>query len=63
MELDESKVLEGDRLHLVTHSWGTVILFDVMFAPRWDDTDLDHDTRRRIQNIREGLFRMGVCGL
>ncbi|NEO51492.1 MAG: hypothetical protein F6K55_48455, partial [Moorea sp. SIO4A3] len=33
--------LEGyqdqDRLHLVTHSWGTIILFDVLFASRWDD--------------------------
>ncbi|MBD2099609.1 hypothetical protein H6F94_01675 [Leptolyngbya sp. FACHB-261] len=26
-----------DRLHLVTHSWGTVILFDLLFAARWTD--------------------------
>jgi hypothetical protein len=35
------KMLKGwqpkDRLHLVTHSWGTVILFDVLFAARWDE--------------------------
>jgi hypothetical protein len=26
---------QEDRLHLVTHSWGTVILFDILFAERW----------------------------
>lgn len=25
-------------LHLVTHSWGTVILFDLLFADRWNST-------------------------
>jgi len=25
-----------DRLHVVAHSWGTVILFDILFAGRWD---------------------------
>lgn len=52
---------EGDRVHLVTHSWGTVILFDVMFAPRWDDDDLEEDIRRSIQNIRAGLFGVGTA--
>jgi len=40
----KTQALEGlknaqpnDRLHLVTHSWGTVILFDLLFASRWDD--------------------------
>lgn len=27
---------EKDRLHLVTHSLGTVILFDMLFSARWD---------------------------
>lgn len=49
----------GDRLHLVTHSWGTVILFDVLFAPRWDAEDLDSDTRQSAINIRTGLFGAG----
>lgn len=36
--LDGSKNAQSDdRLHLVTHSWGTVILFDLLFAGRWDD--------------------------
>ncbi len=30
----------GDRLHLVTHSWGTVILFDILFATRWEEPSL-----------------------
>ncbi len=25
----------GDRLHLVTHSWGTIILFDFILSQRW----------------------------
>src|SRR5260370_20854070 len=27
---------ETDRLHLVTHIMGTVILFDLLFSSRWD---------------------------
>jgi hypothetical protein len=26
----------GDHIHLITHSMGTIILFDVLFSPRWD---------------------------
>jgi hypothetical protein len=29
-----------DRLHLITHSWGTVILFDILFAARWNDVNI-----------------------
>jgi hypothetical protein len=50
--------LEGDRLHLVTHSWGTVILFDILFAPRWDDVD-SIDTRELVKNIRRAIFGIG----
>jgi hypothetical protein len=49
----------GDRLHLVTHSWGTVILFDILFAARWEDDRLDQidpTIRQSIQNIRSALF-------
>ena len=28
-------VQPSDRLHIITHSWGTVILFDILFARRW----------------------------
>ncbi len=46
----------GDRLHLVTHSWGTVILFDLLFAARWEDTRLDPKIRQTVQQIRNALF-------
>jgi hypothetical protein len=44
----------GDRLHLVTHSWGTVILFDVLFAARWDQPDIPG--HKSAQAIRETIF-------
>lgn len=52
---------QDDRLHLVTHSWGTVILFDILFARRWEDPALDgepatHDIRAMVQDIRGALF-------
>lgn len=46
----------GDRLHLVTHSWGTVILFDILFAARWEDLKLDEGIRQRVQRLRNALF-------
>lgn len=54
----------GDRLHLVTHSMGTVILFDLLFAARWEDPRLDtdastQDIRPLIAQIRNILFGLG----
>lgn len=46
----------GDRLHLVTHSWGTVILFDLLFAARWEDPQLNLEIRQTVQQIRNALF-------
>lgn len=43
-----------DRLHLVTHSWGTVILFDILFAHRWDDPDIPGF--QSVQDIRKNIF-------
>jgi hypothetical protein len=43
-----------DRLHLVTHSWGTVILFDMLFASRWDNPDIPG--HQSVQDIRRNLF-------
>ncbi len=45
---------ETDRLHLVTHSWGTVILFDVLLAGRWDDPNIPGS--ESVQEIRNLLF-------
>ncbi len=50
---------DGDRLHLVTHSWGTVILFDIMFADRWEDSNLPPNILELVDNIRSILFGIG----
>jgi len=53
---------QGDRLHLVTHSWGTVILFDILFATRWEDPKLDASEpgiRQSVERIRSTLFGLG----
>jgi len=45
-----------DRLHLVTHSWGTVILFDILFAGRWDEPKIPgHDDVMAIRNTIFGI--------
>ncbi len=52
----------GDRLHLVTHSWGTVILLDILFAKRWTNQDfkaVDPNTWENVQQIRDALFGLG----
>ncbi|WP_017717973.1 hypothetical protein [Kamptonema formosum] len=50
---------ETDRLHLVTHSWGTVILFDILFADRWGDENTPEAKRvpgsKDVMEIREFL--------
>lgn len=43
-----------DKLHIVSHSLGTVILFDILFASRWDDVGLPgYDN---VQKIRDTIF-------
>lgn len=44
----------GDRLHLVTHSWGTVILFDILFASRWNLPNVPGG--EDVQALRNCLF-------
>jgi hypothetical protein len=58
-DLKNNLIEEGDRLHLVTHSWGTVILFDIMFADRWEDPQLPADIRESVNNIRSTFFGIG----
>ncbi len=53
-------VAKGDRLHLVTHSWGTVILFDILFAGRWEDPRLEEDIRNSVESIRNAMFGLGA---
>ncbi|MBN3881495.1 MAG: hypothetical protein HWQ44_00510 [Nostoc sp. JL34] len=47
-----------DQLHLVTHSWGTVILFDILFAARWDAVNAPG--QNDVMAIRDIIF--GVPG-
>lgn len=45
-----------DRLHLVTHSWGTVILFDILFASRWDNPEVPgHEDVMPIRDVIYGI--------
>jgi hypothetical protein len=47
-----------DRLHLVTHSMGTVILFDLLFSSRWDNEGTGgYDS---VMSIRDAIY--GVTG-
>ena len=48
----------GDCLHLVTHSWGTVILFDLLFAGRWNDPHAPG--HKDVMAIRDAIF--GLSG-
>jgi hypothetical protein len=42
-----------DRIHVVSHSWGTVILFDLLFSSRWDQNE-------SVMAIRDATY--GVIG-
>lgn len=47
---------ETDRLHLVTHSMGTVILFDILFSSRWDSSQTNtYDGAEQIRDLFFGL--------
>ncbi len=53
----ENYTLGEDRLHLVTHSWGTVVLFDILFASRWDDSNIPG--YQSVKSIRDRLYGIG----
>ncbi|GCE08481.1 hypothetical protein [Dictyobacter aurantiacus] len=48
----------GDRLHLVTHSMGTIILFDALFSARWDPAKTSD--YQGVEQIREAIFGLGA---
>ncbi|MBV9230200.1 MAG: hypothetical protein JOZ18_12875 [Chloroflexi bacterium] len=46
-----------DRLHLVTHSLGTIILFDLLFGSRWANAStLGHDD---VMALRSAIYGLG----
>lgn len=45
---------QQDRLHLITHSWGTVVLFDILFAKRWNYPN--SPAHQEVMDIRNALF-------
>ena len=63
LKTDAVRVLQqaqpDDCLHLVTHSWGTVILFDILFATRWDDPEVPG--HEEVMEIRDCIF--GLSGI
>src|SRR5579859_4440629 len=48
-----------DRLHIVAHSLGTVILFDLLFSSRWDYPP-DLPGFDSVQSLREAVY--GIAG-
>ncbi len=49
-------VQAGDRVHLVAHSFGAIILFDMLFASRWDPEDEPgHESIMRIRELMYGV--------
>ena len=60
-QMQQKSPLTGDedRLHLVTHSWGTVILFDILFADRWENKDLEPEILKSVENLRSCFFGIG----
>jgi|GEM_PF-353489 hypothetical protein len=47
---------ETDRLHLVTHSMGTVILFDLLFSSRWDTSQTNgYEGAEQLRDLFFGL--------
>ena len=55
LQMWEQKQQERGRLHLVSHSLGTIILFDALFASRWDNEEMPG--YHCIQELRDA-----VCG-
>lgn len=46
---------QTDHTHLITHSMGTIILFDMLFSSRWDAQNADGF--QGVENLRQQIFR------
>jgi hypothetical protein len=54
----------GDRLHLVAHSLGTVILFDLFFSTRWNPPAPGHHYATSLRDVVYGIepnWHHGIC--
>lgn len=54
----------GDRLHIVGHSLGTVILFDLFFSTRWQPPAPGHQYAMSLRDLVYGIepnWRKGIC--
>jgi hypothetical protein len=54
----------GDRLHLVAHSLGTVILFDLFFSTRWKPPAPGHQYAMSLRDVIYGIepnWHQGIC--
>lgn len=55
---------EEDRLHLVTHSMGTIILFDMLFSARWDSEHVPgHASVDALRGLFFGVGPAPQCGI
>jgi len=53
-----------DRLHLITHSMGTIILFDMLFSTRWDSAHVPgHNGVNAIRNLFFGIGPDAATGI
>jgi hypothetical protein len=46
---------DTDHIHLITHSMGTIILFDLLFSSRWDAQNTDGF--QGVEDLRQQFFR------
>jgi hypothetical protein len=49
---------ETDHIHLITHSMGTIILFDALFSSRWDAPNVGG--YQGVELLRQQIFRGGT---
>jgi hypothetical protein len=54
--LDKLQPDSGDRLHIVAHSLGTIILFDLLFSVRWGKDGQGLPGWESVQAIREAIY-------
>ena len=49
---------QTDHIHLITHSMGTIILFDMLFSSRWDAPNVYE--YQGVEQLRQDIFQRGT---